>query len=505
MADVITPYTGARRLINISDMPNWINERDAERFSAYTLYENLYWTEPGSFKLVQRGKEENPIYIPSGRVIINTLDRYVGRGWAPMPDALMGTPEQQAAAMVSITALFRRERMRSQFESNKLFGIMRGDWLFYITANPDKPIGSRLKIRGIDPGQYVPLEDPEDADHIIGCDLVNQEVIGDTTYVRRTRYLKSEHPDHPSGSGAYGGPISYQEEILELENWEDPAQAKVFQIVNPPVVLPADITNLPVYHIKNFDQPQNPFGISEMRGIERIMAAVNQSITDEELALALEGLGMYASDKGIPKDPVTGASIPWQLGPGRVVHDDSFKRVNGVQTVGPFQDHLKYLHDRINEVTGASDVARGLVDVTVAESGVALTIRMGPIIDTASKRDVLIEEVMNNLLFDLKGWLKVYEGVNIDTTQMVSTFGPKMPQNNKERFDQLLSMYTASPPLITASYFRDACREMGIAIPLDVTGAAIADEQSSMNEVMDPYGARVNEEINNAGAPDGVE
>src|SRR4051794_8477346 len=202
MADVITPYTGARRLINISDMPNWINERDAERFSAYTLYENLYWTEPGSFKLVQRGKEENPIYIPSGRVIINTLDRYVGRGWAPMPDALMGTPEQQAAAMVSITALFRRERMRSQFESNKLFGIMRGDWLFYITANPDKPIGSRLKIRGIDPGQYVPLEDPEDADHIIGCDLVNQEVVGDTTYVRRTRYLKSEHPDHPSGSGA---------------------------------------------------------------------------------------------------------------------------------------------------------------------------------------------------------------------------------------------------------------------------------------------------------------
>lgn len=492
MANVSTPYSGAKKLINTADIPTWMNEYDAARVASYQLYEDIYWTNPLTFKLQQRGKDESPIYIPSGRVIVNTMNRYAGVDWMPRIDSQFGTPEEQAAALLAFNDFFKRERMGSQYNSNKRYGIMRGDWCWYITANSKKPQGSRIKIRAIDPGMVFPINDADDVDLILGYDLIEQIRIGSDTRIKRTRYLKSEHPDHPSGDEIPGGPISYQVDALEVQGWEtDPKTVRYDQAV-PPTLLPTQITTLPVYHIKNFEEPQNPFGSSEMRGIERVMAAINQSITDEELALALEGLGMYKSSKAAPEGGV------WQLGPGRVVHDESFARVNGVNTVGPFQEHLKYLHSQIDQVTGTSDVAKGTVDVTVAESGIALALRMGPILSASKEKDTSIQEVMDNMVFDLRRWFMAYEGINMENVRFGSTFGEKIPKDNKRRFDELMQMYSADPPLITAAYFRDAAREMGIDIPIDMKGLDIAQERAQMAEAMDPHGSRLDEEIDNA-------
>lgn len=493
---VSTPYSSARKLIRTADIPTWMNEYDAERIASYKLYEDVYWTNPLTFKLQQRGTEENPLYVPSGRVIVNTMDRYAGVDWMPVMDPDYGTPEQQAAALLAFTDLFRRERMGSQYDSNKLFGIMRGDWCWYITANTKKPQGSRLTIRGIDPAMVFPINDEEDVERILGYDLIEQIMIEQDTRIKRTRYLKSDHIDHPSGDMVPGGPISYQVEALEIEGWENEPKKVRYEEEVPPTLLPPQITQLPVYHIKNFEEPGNPFGSSEMRGIERLMAGINQSITDEELSLALEGLGMYSSGKGRPVDE-NGNPTTWQLGPGRVVHDETFQRVNGINTVGPFQDHLKYLHGQIDQVFGTSDVAKGMVDVTVAESGVALALRLSPILSSAKKKDTSIREVMDQFLYDLRNWFRVYEGLDMEAVRFESQFGEKIPQNNQRRFDELMQMYTADPPLITAAYFRDACREMGIDIPTDINGQAIADERAQMATAMDPYGDRVQQEIDN--------
>jgi hypothetical protein len=120
---------------------------------------------------------------------------------------------------------------------------------------------------------------------------------------------------------------------------------------------------------------------------------------------------------------------------------------------------------------------------------------MGPIIATSGKKDTMIREVLDNLLFDLNDWYKAYEATDLTATRMVSQFGQKMPQDVKTQFDQLMQMYSADPPLITAAYFRDACRDMGIDIPVEVNGQAIADERAQMAEASDPYGARVDEEM----------
>ena len=499
-SNVKTPYKTSTALVSAADIPSWLNSYDAERLSSYGLYENIYWTNPNTFKIVQRGAEGNPIYIPSGRVIVNTMDRYVGVGWNPKIDPQFGSPAEQAEAALALKMLLARERFGSRFQANKLSGVMKGDWCFYLTANANKPQGSRLSLTVLDPSLYFPIEDPNDSEHILGCDIVEQIVVGSDTRIKRIRYLKSEHPEHPSGGEMPGGPISYQVDALKVEEWETKPVAVPYDGQVAPTLLDPKITALPVYHIKNSEEVSNPFGSSEMRGIERLFAAVNQSITDEELALALHGLGMYKSEKGQPVDPVTKQPVPWRLGPGKVVHDETFERVNGVNSVTPFQDHLDYLHNRMDEIVGISAVSKGAADVSVAESGIALAFHMGPILSSAGKKDTSIKEVMDNLLYDLRAWIQVYEGVNMENVYMESAFGQKLPINVKQNFDQLMQMYTADPPLITAAYFRDACREMGIDIPIEVNGAAIAEERAQMAQAMDPYGERVNQEIANQDA-----
>lgn len=490
MATIATPYDTAIPLINKADIPTWLNEYDAARVASYNLYYDIYWTKPQTFKLLQRGSEKYPIYIPSGRVICNTMDRYTATDFRPVLDPEFGTPEEQLTAKLAMDDLLSRERFGSKFEASKLSGIMKGDWFFYLTVDVEKPQFTRLSISAIDPAMVLPIEDPDDADTIWGYDIAEEILIGADTRIKRTRYLKSTAPMYSLSEPAPGGPVEYSVTAFEVQGWET-AEAKTVSYDGEVAPVAMEVTTLPLYHIPNGYEVGNPFGSSEMRGIERVMAAVNQSITDEELALALEGLGMYKSDKGAPEGGVH------VLGPGRVVHDETFERVNGVNTVGPFQDHLKYLHDQMDAVTGASDVATGRVDVSVAESGIALSLRMGPILSSAKKKDTTIKEVMDNMFFDLRAWFKAYEGVAMDNVRFRSTIGEKLPVDVDKRLTQLMTMYTADPPLITAAYVRDACREMGIPIPADITGQTIADERSQMMAAMDPYGERVNEEIQN--------
>lgn len=495
-----TPYDSAKRLINASAIPPWMNDYDGLRYASYDLYENIYWTEPGTFRLQQRGNDENAIYVPSGRIITNTINRYTGRDFKCIVDPVYGTDSDKAAIQVAFDNLFKRERLYSQHKTNKLYGIMRGDSFWYIQANPNKPQGSRITVRPLDPRLVFPINPTKDVDRIIGYDIVEQTVVGETTYVSRTRYLKPEHPDHPQTGNAIA-PVSYQVELLETENWE--TEPKVATVVTP-VVLMAGITQLPIYHIKNQEEPGNPFGRSEMSGLERLFAGINQSISDEELTLALHGLGMYTSDKGQPRDQ-NGNPTNWVFGPGRVIHDETLKRIQGVTTVTPYLEHVRYLEERAHQVNGASDVARGIVDVGVAESGIALSLRMGPIIDAAADKNTLIKEVYDNLLYDLREWFAAYEGLNFNDARMVASFSNELPKNKDKIFAELVQMVTADPPLITMAYFRDAARELGHEIPADVNGLAIAEELRQFKELsgtVDVVDSRLDEEINAADTGD---
>lgn len=491
-----TPYSTAVQLIG-TEVPTWLNEMDAQRLASYALYEDIYWTKPDTFKLVTRGTDDlPPIYLPSGRIIVNTMNRYVAKGFQWIVDPAYGTDSSKALAMDAFNRLFKRERFKSKFNSNRLYGLIRGDSCWFIVADGTKPEGERIDIHTLDPGSYFPIDDPNDLNSNLGVDIIEQLLNGEDVYIKRQRYMKPKHPEHPNPNSGF---IARSVEFFELEGWEDPEKVKKYRsplLTEVPLEVIDGITKVPVYHVKNFEEPENPFGASEMRGLERMFGAINQTISDEDVAIALQGLGVYWTDSGAPVD-ANGNDSFWNIGPGEVVEvgvGRKFGRVSGVASVEPSQAHADYLQDQAFRVTGASDVAQGQVSVEQAESGIALKLRLGPILDESAVKDDLMTEVMDNMFHDLREWLMVYENINVMDTEVVSLLGDKLPSNKDQKFKDLLAGLTSIPQVWSGQYVREELQKDGWDIPENEL-ERIGVENLALAEMSDPTGQRQDAEV----------
>jgi hypothetical protein len=493
MATDFTPYSTLNPLLTGTPKPTWIGDAlDQQRILSYQLYEQIYWNVPETFKLVARGTEDKPIYLPNGKTIVETVNRYT----APNMKLVVTPSLVNPATSDDIVNyqqvwndLFKRERFWSKFAGNKRYGLIRGDWLWYILADPMKPQGSRISIRPLDPGSYFPIWDEDDIDKIIGCHIVDQvanPVSGDVE-IRRTTYRKAEVP---------GGPITMQADIFKLDpEWNLPA-TKPLRTITPLTTL-AGITNLPVYHVRNFDEPSNPFGSSELRGTERIIQAANQAISDEELALALDGLGLYETDAPPPTDD-DGNEINWVLGPGRVVEHpagSNFGRVTGVGSVSPSLDHIKFLIAKLREGASTPDIAVGAVDVSIASSGIALSLQLSPLIALTAEKDTSIVEVHQQMFYDLQNeWLPVYESLRFDGALIEPMVGDKLPVDREARMAELNNMLDRQ--VVSAQYYRQEMAKLGYEFPSDIQDQ-IDGENLTRAINSDPFGSRLGEEASN--------
>lgn len=492
------PYSTAKPLFG--PLPQWIaDKQEQQRIAAYQLYEQIYWGVPQTFKLQARGEENQPIYIPAAKTIVETMNRFVAPKVQFTVDPAFGTPNDQLLATQVMTDLVRREKLYSKFSSNKRYGIIRGDWMFHLYADPARPEGSRLSVFPIDPASVFPIYNPQNIDEIIGYHIAEQFIANDgKTKIRRLTYRKTTGTGGPS-------PISVEDNVYDVDKWggpgmdpEDPPVQTDLTLL-PTSILPSPIEQLPIYHIQNFTEPGMIWGSSELRGIERVLSAINQSVSDEEMALAMEGLGVYASDAGTPVDD-DGNEVPWDLGPGRVVELPEGKqmlRVSGVTHVTPYQDHLAYLHDRIDQVFGISAVAKGKVDVTVAESGIALFLELAPLLAHAEEKDQIVTDVTTNMLFDIPKWYVAYEGGAfnslVDVTRYVPVYGQKVPTNNAAVVAEALKV-AVIPGLVSMAYLRDRLRKHGYEdMPDEATMAAAITTETQASQ--DAFGARVDQEI----------
>jgi hypothetical protein len=486
----------------LGSLPTWITDvAEQQRVGAYGLYEAIYWTTPDTFKLVSRGAEDKPIYVPAGRVIVETLHRYMANDLAIVADPLFGTPNDQLLATQVMTDFVRRERFYSKFNTNKRYGIMRGDWMFHIYADPLRQPGSKISIFALDPGSVFKITNPENVDEIVGYHIAEQHLEPDgKAFIRRQTYRKTTGVGGPS-------PVVYTDELYEVDKWGGPGQEpdpNPIRAMAPPVSIPSPIDSLPIYHIPNFNEPNAVWGSSEMRGLERILAAINQSISDEELALALEGLGVYATDSGTPVDD-NGEEVPWNLGPGRVVElpdGKRLERITGVSSVTPYQEHLSYLHRQLDETTAMAPVAKGNVDVQRAESGVALTLELAPLLARAVEKEQIVTDVVTNMLYDLAKWYVAYEGTAfnslMEVTRWIPTYGDKIPRNKAKEVEELLLIAAAKPQVVSMSYVRNKLRTLGFDdMPDETTIAAeiLAETQASAQITTDAMGARVDSEL----------
>lgn len=492
--DVFTPYSTASALMGV--LPTWMDEYDAQRITAYQIYEQIYWNVPDTYKIVQRGTATSPIYIPNGRTIVDSTDRYTAAGFGYVADPAFGSSSDQTNALLAFKALFDRERFLSKFHANKRMGLIRGDWAFHIVADPLKEEGRRISIYSVDPGALFRIEAPDDTEKLLGYHIIEQIQDGDKVRIKRQTYTKGEDP---FADAPWDGKIWSSLAVYDVEKWQDWTADPVEKIVEP-FPLPDLITALPVYHIRNMEEPGNPWGSSELRGFERIMAAVNQAISDEELALALEGLGLYATNSGPPVNSQN-QETNWLLGPGRVVELSGpgsgenkvfFERVDGVGSVVPYQDHLKFLIDMLHEGSSTPKIATGQVDVKVAESGVALALQMSPMLSKTEIKDIGIRDTMVQMFYDLKFWLQEYEGVGTGEALIVPQFGSKLPVNVKEEVERIVLL--VKEKLASPEWGRAELAKYGYVFAAN-EGELVAQATSDVAAAEDPFGARAGAEL----------
>lgn len=426
-------YATAKPLFNPSDSPGWIQDPDdLLRYQAYNVYSNIYYNVPNSFKLIQRGEENStPIYLPSGRKIVEASNRFLGKDWDFVVNPKTGDPTTNGLLETTLRALFKKEQVYAKYGMQKRSGLIKGDAFWYIVGDGMRLPGQRISIYELDPGQVFPMYEDGDVDKIVGYHLA--EVIKNPfdktkTAVRRQTFRKYKDPNN----GAIT--ITSEEGIYEIDGWDDrilePKDIKIIKSIRKEEPLDPRITSLPVYHIRNKRVSGLGFGSSELQGIERVLGAVNQAISDQELSLAFGGLGLYWTTSGPPLG-ADGQPIAWDISPARMIEvtkEAEVNRLDGVNNIDGSLAHIKFLLEEGQESIGIPSIATGAVDVQIAESGIALTLRLAPLLAANKEKEEEMMGTYDQFLYDIKKmWFPVYELTDFDGIEVTSVMGDPMP------------------------------------------------------------------------------
>lgn len=475
---IITPYSSVAPFFQ--ETPAAVPDEHLERLAAYDIYEKIYWSTPRTFKVSQRGTNDQPIYVPNARAIVNETSHYLLKGLAISSATVAAggrVNKGEGTLEYALQKFLKRERFYSKFMTAKLSGVNRGDWILHLTSDPGKPEGKRLSVNSVDPAAYFPEYDDDDLDRITAVNLVEQILNPEDGkyYIKRLRY---EYSDEVADGAERT--VLRTEQILEVEGWWDGKAAKVKATVLATEELPEPISTIPVYHFKNIDWQGDPFGRSEIAGFEFLQGSINQTISDEELSLALMGLGLYATDAPPPTDN-DGNELPWEVGPGVVEELPSgayFKKVEGISSVVPSQDHAKFLIESMYE--GSSTFRTGSVDVQLAESGVALALRFSPTLAKLEQRDLDGVSKLENFWYDWKQWHQAYEGQDFIDEEISVTIGQKLPTNRVEVLNELNNMLDRRA--IDRQYYREQITlQLGYEFPDDMA-ERVKKEQEELTQ-----------------------
>lgn len=414
--------------------PSWVPPSHQDRIASYGTYREIYWSHVSTvYKVMNRGLDDldDPVYVPSSRVMVETINRYVApRLWFDI-DPSTGQENTQILARQTFQALFERERFASRYAANKRDGLITADWLWHIVADPNKPEGSRISLLTVKPESYFPVFEDEtvqggDPYKMVMVLLAEPVQVGDEQQVRVQRYQRGEGED----TLIYSSLEYWKQDEWFLWRYDDEAKTPV-SVPLAPTPLPAGIKAFPVYHIPNTAEVGEVFGSSEMRGLEVLQAALNQSATDEDLALALMGIGLYATDEAGAPVNASGVATPWYISPGGVIENSKgLRRVEGITTLVPYTDHINRLEGWMGDATGATDAARGRIEVQEAESGIALQLRLAPTLTRAEEKDQIIKDVHGQMFYDLvQMWFPAYEDINFTDVRVFPVTGDKLPVN----------------------------------------------------------------------------
>lgn len=507
MADIkiITPFSTAARYA--PTLLSWLDDYDKQRIAAYQVWEDIYWGQLNTFQVTALGNDGSPILMPVAKAMIEAINRYLAVDWDLYVDPKVGTPEEQTQAYAQFKRLFRRENVYSKFAEQKRYGLVKGDAIWHVTADPAKAQGSRISMHTLDPASYFPIFDDDSMDRLVGVYIV--DVIEDDAgkqVVRRQAYRKLRDET----TGDFTGEVTSELGTYELDGWDDRNKGDDFEVklieqLEDELVIPG-VSQLPVYRVPNTTNPGDPFGSSALRGLERLVEAISQTVSDEDLAIALQGLGVFVTDAPQPVDAETGQEVPWQIAPAKVLmlgkENAKFERVSGVTTVEPSQTHMAYLEDGMNKGASVPAVALGAVDTSSAESGIALFLKLSPLLSANAERETQMLGVYDQLFYDLQTmWFPSFEQVEMPNVIISSVVSDPMPVNRSDRIQELISLFQAG--LLPIEYATTELAKYGYDLPTN-TGELVAAHQARIAAANDPFAGRVTAE-EREGAVDGAE
>lgn len=461
---------------------SWVPEEERPRLAAYFQYDDMYWNDPRQFALrVLEGEE--PVYIPNARQVVNTTAHYFLKGLEITCD----NPGTKKA----LDTLLKREMFYSRFNDAKVSGVARGDWVLHMTANPLKEQGSRISITVVEPMDVFPIWDDDEPGKMIGCHLAvayippKEDDPEQKQRLHRLTYRLEEVNGKKRVSREEG--IYVIEPTVGLLGLAEGKARKVKTILAKSY-LDERITAIPIYWFKNQHWGGDDYGSSELRGMERLTEVISQGSTDVTGALSLEGLGVYATDGGRPitEDPTTNTMVEtdWEVAPGKVMEVPSgayFRRVDGVGSITPAIDNISYLESHIHRALGLTDVARGEVEATVAQSGIALAIKFLPTLARLESRDQAGIDKLTHLFFDWKTWHAVFEREQLEG-DIVPVIGDKLPMDRTARVNELNNMFDRK--IIPKTYYRAEMEKMGYEFPDDIQAELDAEAEKAFQDQM---------------------
>ena len=455
-----------------AELGDWIPDIEKPRIASYLKYDEMYWNDPRQYALrVLDG--ESPLYIPNPRIIVDTTSHFLLKGLKLVCEK----PETQKA----LDNFLKRETFYSRFAEAKRAGVARGDFVFHLTADPRKVTGTRLSLNSVPASDVFPIWDEDIPGKMVGCHISTPyevEVKTPEDYGKlRIRKLTYKIEEDESGSRR----IFREEAIYELDHSAFGVEKfkKIRQIL-PYGALDPRIQAIPIYWFKNKSWDGEDYGSSELRGIERIAEVVSQGATDVSGALALEGLGVYATDGGRPvheKADGTLEETDWDVSPGKVLEiatGAKFTRVQGVGSITPATDQIQYLEGKINEALGLSDIALGNIDPKVAASGIALAIKFLPTAAKLEDRDQSAIDRLTQLFYDWKTWYGVFEHIELEG-DILPTIADKLPLNKQTKINELNNMVDRS--IISKAYYREQMEELGYSFPSNMESTILSEIQ----------------------------
>jgi hypothetical protein len=494
-------------------MPTWVTDgQDQRRVAAYDGYDLMYMNTPDTFP-VRGGVTDVPLYAPGAKRIVEAVVRYLGKDWAwVVENADPNVDPASDSGAIDLTLafhnLFVREEFKSQLYSLKRHMVQRGDAVFHITANLGAPAGFRISIDEPHARNVFAIPLATNDAVTIGYYLVDLIYADDgkTQIARRQEYRYD-----PAGSGQIWSQLTFWETNAWDDRWVGHPALKP---VEPPTAykqdpaltqamtggfLPASIKSLPVYVFRNGREGGERWGSSQVAGLETLIGGVNNTVTDADITLALNGLGLYVTDSARPVDEA-GVETDWVVAPGSVLEvrtGTKFDRVAGVSSDGmkAFGEHLEYLGDTIDKSAGLSATAVGNVDASVAASGVALRLDMAPILAGNEERETELLGRLDQMLFDLMTMWLPLDGTSVPPGYMITnSFGDPLPRDRAAILKEVTDLFGAG--LITLEFAVDYLSKMlGFQFPEGM----LAELQS---ESVAAVGSRIGQEA--AGAAPGT-